>query len=138
MNIDRLAEEYVKQTAHIKSATARKEELKKMLMGYIEEKGTPDSSGHFWLAGEEYLLKRERRVTRGWDAAAAEAWATEAGILDEVTTTITPPAYTIVDPDKVAAYAFLHPEVESIVKKFNTEDETWAFPQPVPQKKYNY
>jgi hypothetical protein len=135
MNIDRLAEEYLKQTAHVKAATERKDELKNMLMAQVEKAGEQDSSGHYWLAGGEYLLKRERRVSKFWNADAAEAWAKEMGITDDVTTTVT---QVFVDPDKIAAYAFLHPEVESVVRSFNTEKVTWAFAAPTPQKKYEY
>lgn len=135
MNIDRLAEEYIKQSAHVKAATERKDELKNLLMEQVEKVGEADSNGHIWLAGSDYLLKRERRVSKVWDASAAEAWARELGILEDVQTTI---VQVIVDPDKIAAYAFLHPDVENTVKAFNTEKVTWAFAPPTPQKKYEY
>lgn len=137
MNIDRLAEEYVRSTTHIKDATERKEELKRLLLKTVEETGEKDEKGNQWIAGEEYLIKRERRVSRGWDATAAEEWAKSQGILDLLTTTTTVTTTTI-DPDKVAAYAFMHPELEATVKAFNTESVTWAFPQPIKQKRYDY
>lgn len=135
MNIDRLAEEYVRATVHVKDATEHKEELKKLLLKTIEESGEHDEKGNQWVAGEEYLIKRERRVSKGWDANLAEEWAKGLGILDNLTTTVTT---TAIDPDKVAAYAFTHPELEATVKAFNTESVTWAFPQPVKQKRYEY
>lgn len=137
MNIDRLAEEYVRSTAHIKDATERKEELKRLLLRTLEETGEADEKGNQWIAGEEYLIKRERRVSKGWDAEAAAEWAKELGVLDSLCTTTTV-VTTAIDHDKVAAYAFIHPEMESVVKAFNTESVTWAFPQPVKQKKYSY
>lgn len=137
MNIDRLAEEYVRSSVHIKDATERKEELKKLLLRTVEEQGEADEKGNQWIAGEEYLIKRERRASKTWDADAAEEWAKSLGILDSLTTTTTV-VTTAIDPDKVAAYAFKHPEMEDTVKAFNTESVTWAFPQPIKQKKYSY
>ena len=127
----------MKSSDHIKAATARKDELKKLILKYVEENGDADAAGHQWLAGDEYLIKRERRVSRGWDEGAATVWAESLGILDSLTTTVVTTT-TAIDPDKVAAYAFLHPDLEATVKSFNTESVTWAFPQPVKQKKYEY
>lgn len=138
MNLDRLAEEYLKTQDLIAASTERKDEMKKMLLDQVEEKGAVDATGHQWLPTGEYLLKRERRVTKGFNEAAARAWAEENGILDEFVTTVTPAPYEVFDRDKLAAYAFQHPEVEPAVKSFNTEDVTWAFSKPIKQKDYQY
>jgi hypothetical protein len=140
MNIDRLAEEYLKTQELITTATSRKEEMKKMLMKYVEDNGSTDAQGHQWLPGDEFLLKRERRKGQVvFDEKAAREWAAEQGILDDLLTTVTPAPYTYFDEDKLAAWAFEHKDAEPTVKGFyNESDPTWAFAKPVKQKGYDY
>ena len=140
MNIDRLAEEYLKQQDFIAASEKRKEELKQLLKHAVEQGGDLDEKGHRWLPGQDYLLKLERR--KGSPTFAedkAKEWAAQKGILDDLTTTVTPQPYSFFDRDKLAEWALKHPEDAATIKAFHGEAEpTYAFAKPQKKENYDY
>lgn len=138
MNTDSIAAEYAKLKELLKTTQTRVDRYKEMLMEKVEETGTPDEKGNIWLEGSEWVLKREKRVKKTFDADAAMAWAEELEDGDGIIVTITPEPYDAVDEDALAAWAFLHKDRASEVKAFYGEDITWAFAAPVRRDKIDY
>lgn len=141
MNVDALANEYAKLKLLIKNTEEKAARYKAMLMEKVEAEGDPDEKGNIWLQGNEWLLKREKRVTQTFDADAAMKWAEGLEDGDGIIVTVTPEPYDVVDRDALAAYAFLHrddPEVQATAKSFHGEKVTWAFAAPVKQDRIDY
>lgn len=120
--LQRLIDEYDKSKEFAKKATDRVDELKESLRGYVKKYGTADDRGHVWLPAESHQLKNERRVSRSFDAKAAEKWAKENGHWDTVRRVV-----EMVDEDALMALVWDNPELEEEASKFYTEKATWAF-----------
>jgi hypothetical protein len=120
--LERLAEEYKKSKELQEQVEKRTNAIKKELSEAVETHGTPDDKGHLWLKVGEASLKRERRVTRSFDTSAAEQWARENNMWDDIKQVI-----EVVDEDKVLGLAWKDESLAEKVREFYTEKETWAF-----------
>lgn len=129
--VEKLIQEYRAAKEFSDKTAARTESLKKELLAMVIEQGAPDDRGHKWLPGINSQVKHERRVSRSFDLGAAEEWAEELGILEEVQETI-----VTVTENAVLAYCWDHQEHQETLAGFYTERESWAF-KVVDQKSYD-
>ena len=67
-------------------------------------------------------LKRERRVSKTFDAANCEEWAKTTGLWDQVSEVV-----ELLSEDKVLALAWDEPEIRAEIERFYLEKVTWAF-----------
>lgn len=120
----KLADDFKKQKAFGAEIEKRLEAMKKELTAAVEKYGQPDSSGHIWLKVGDIELKRERRVSRSFDANAAEAWAKENGLWEELKQVV---VIESISEDALLGYAWKNKDVSDTVQGFYVEKETWAF-----------
>lgn len=123
-DVQRLTTEYLDTKSLSDKIGSRLDELKLILTKYVVDNGSEDEKGNLWLPVGQRQLKRERRVSISFDEEAAEAWAREQGIFDEVKKVVTKET---VDLDLLLAYAWEHREVSGTIESFNKEKVTWAF-----------
>ena len=91
----------------------------------MDTHGEPDDKGSLWLdVGVEGAaqLKREKRVSTGFDPEACERYLRKHGVYDDYTETI-----VRLDEDKVHAAVFEGALSEREYKKWITRRETMAF-----------
>jgi hypothetical protein len=119
---ERLAHEFKKSKEAIENLTKRQNAMKAELVTAIEENGYEDDKGHKWYKVGDLELKYERRVSRSFDSQAAEQWAKDLGIWDDLKKVM-----EVLDEDKLLGYAWSHREVEDTIQGFYTEKENWAF-----------
>lgn len=119
---DRLAQEYKKSKEAIDALTKRQNEMKNELIQAVKDYGYIDDKGHYWYETGSAELKYERRVSRTFNAAAAEQWARGMGLWDDLKKVV-----EMLDEDKLLGYAWNHNEVEDTIQGFYEEKETWAF-----------
>lgn len=119
---ERLAQEFKKSKEAIDSLTKRQNEMKAELVKAIQDNGYEDDKGHIWYKVGALELKYERRVTRSFNSDAAEQWARENGLWDDLKKVV-----EVLDEDKLLGYAWNHKEVESTIQDFYVEKESWAF-----------
>lgn len=119
---ERLAQEFKKSKEGIDALTKRQNEMKAELVKAIQENGYEDDKGHLWYQAGSMELKYERRVSRSLNSEAAEQWARELGIWDDLKETV-----ERLDEDKLLGYAWNHKEVEDTIQGFYVEKESWAF-----------
>lgn len=119
---ERLAQEFKKSKEAIDLLTKRQNEMKNELINAITTNGYEDEKGHLWYEVGSMELKYERRVSRSFNAEAAEQWAREQGLWDDLKKVI-----EVVDEDKLLGYAWNHKEHENTIQGFYVEKETWAF-----------
>lgn len=118
---EKLAQEFKKSKEAIDALTKRQNEMRSELVKAIQENGYEDDKGHRWLEAGAMELKYERRVSRSLNTEAAEQWAKEQGIWDDIKKTV-----EMVDEDKLLGYAWYHKEKEEEVQAFYVEKESWA------------
>ena len=118
----RLVQEYKAAKEMADTSKKRADGLKSQLIELVDEQGYEGENGHRWCEGGDHKLKRERRVSKSFDAAACESWARNTGLWDEVSEVI-----EVLSEDKVLALAWDNPEIRSEVEAFYVERETWAF-----------
>lgn len=118
----RLIEEFKKSKETLDILEKRQNEMKKQLMDLVIAHGYEDDKGHQWLKVGDTELKRERRVSRSFNSAAAEAWAKANGHWDAVKEVI-----EVVSEEKVLGLAWSDKELSDVVGDFYAEKETWAF-----------
>ena len=128
--LGRLAAEYKESKEFGERIQKRTDELKKSLVDNVREHGVPDDKGHKWLPAGDMQLKHERRVSSGFDLAAAIEWIKEMGAWDEVKELI-----ETTTEDRILQYAWAN-DCKDVVAKFYTERETWAF-KLIEQKSYD-
>lgn len=118
---ERLVQEFKKSKEAIESLTKRQNEMRNELVKAIQDNGYEDDKGHLWYEVGSMELKYERRVSRSFNSEAAEQWAKELGIWDDIKKVI-----ETIDEDKLLGYAWNHNEVEDTIQEFYTEKESWA------------
>lgn len=118
----KLVEEFVSQKKLLSQLEARVDKIKKELSTVVEEFGTKDDSGHIWLNVGGHELKRERRVSKTFNATQAEEWARSQGLWDDVKEVI-----ERISEDKLLGIAWNDKSLLPTVQNFYTEKETWAF-----------
>lgn len=120
--LERLAEEYRKSKDTLTLIEKRTNDIKKELSVAVEKFGDADDKGHLWLTVGDMILKREKRVSRSFDATSAENWAKEKGIWDDVKDVI-----EVMSEDKLLGLAWNNKELEETIMAFYVEKESWAF-----------
>ena len=118
----RLVVEYKASKEMADSAKKRADGLKSQLIELVDERGYEGENGHRWFEVGDYKLKRERRVSKTFDAAACEEWAKASGLWDEVSEVV-----ELLSEDRVLALAWDAPEIRAEIERFYVEKETWAF-----------
>jgi len=118
----RLVVEYKASKEMADSAKKRADGLKSQLIELVDERGYEGENGHRWFEVGDYKLKRERRVSKTFDAAACEEWAKASGLWDEVSEVV-----ELLSEDRVLALAWDDPEIRAEIERFYVEKETWAF-----------
>jgi len=118
----KMVEEFVSQKKLLAQLEARVDKIKKELSTVVEQHGTPDDSGHIWLNVGGHELKRERRVSKAFNATSAEQWAKENGLWDDVKEVV-----ERLSEDKLLAVAWNDKSLLPTVQGFYVEKETWAF-----------
>ena len=118
----RLVVEYKASKEMAESAKKRADKLKAELVELVDSRGYEGENGHLWYEIGEYKLKRERRVSKTFDAAACEEWAKASGLWDEVSEVV-----ELLSEDRVLALAWDDPEIRAEIERFYVEKETWAF-----------
>lgn len=120
--LERLAEEYKKSKDTLAVIEKRTNDIKKELSVAVEKFGDADDKGHLWLTVGDTVLKREKRVSRSFDATSAEGWAKEKGIWDDVKDVV-----EVMSEDKLLGLAWSDKSLEEIIMSFYIEKESWAF-----------
>jgi len=139
MNLERLAEEYVKRKKLAEDLQKEVNQIKEMLSKAVDEEGVPDEKGHLHLAAGKYaLLRQKRQGAKYLDKAKAEEWAREAGFWDEVKV-----VQEVLNEDALLGYVFERrkavPGIEDQLEGLYVEPApTWAFQPPVLQENYDY
>lgn len=118
----RLIENFVSQKRLLSSLETQINKMKKELSDLVDEHGTPDDSGHKWLNVGGHELKRERRVSKNLDVAAATEWAKSNGMWNDVMEVV-----EILSEDKLLGKAWDDKTLMPVVQGFYVEKETWAF-----------
>jgi len=126
-----VVEEYRKSKLFSDKVAARTEELKKELVRLVKTHGKPDDKGHLWLSAGDSQVKHERRVSRNLDRVAAERWAREEGIWDDVKEVV-----EVLSEDSLMKHFWENPEKEKVLEDLYSERETWAF-KVVDKKSYD-
>lgn len=119
---ERLAEEFKKSKEAIDNLTKRQNAMKAELVEAIKNNGYEDDKGHMWYNTGSLELKYERRVSRTFNAEAAEQWARENGLWEDLKKVV-----EILDEDKLLGYAWNHKDQEDVIQGFYVEKESWAF-----------
>lgn len=120
--LERLAEEYKRSKETLAMVEKRTNDMKKELSVAVEKFGDSDDKGHLWLTVGDMVLKREKRVSRSFDATAAELWAKEKGLWEDVKDVI-----EVMSEDKLLGLAWNNKELEETIMTFYVEKESWAF-----------
>jgi hypothetical protein len=118
----RLVQEYKAAKDMADTSKKRADGLKVKLIELVDERGYEGENGHRWFEVGEHKLKRERRVSKSFDAAACAEWAKATGLWDAVSEVI-----ERLSEDKVLALAWDDPAIRSEIEAFYVERETWAF-----------
>ena len=108
---ERLAQEFKKSKEAIDSLTKRQNEMRAELVKAIQENGYEDDKGHLWYETGSMELKYERRISRSFNSEAAEQWAKELGIWDDLKKVI-----ETIDEDKLLGYAWNHKDKEDEIQ----------------------
>lgn len=119
---EKLADDFRKSKEAIDALTKRQDAMKKELVQAVKENGYEDDKGNLWLQLGDKELKYERRVSRALNADAAEQWAREQGIWDDIKEVV-----ERLSEEKLLGYSWLHKEVEDTIQGFYSEKESWAF-----------
>ena len=119
---ERLAQEFKKSKEAIDMLTKRQNDMKSELIDAVKEQGYEDDKGHKWFKVGDIELKYERRVSRSFDEAAADAWAHETGRWDSLKKVI-----ELLDEDKLLGLAWEDTDVAETIQAFYVEKESWAF-----------
>lgn len=135
-DVERLVEEYVRTKGALDAMSARTEELKKIISNIIMNQGDEDSKGNRWMNAGRFLLQRQRRQRPPvFNKEAAEKWAKEKGLWDDLKKTIVTEE---IDEDSLVGYVFSHPEYEDDLRNIYTVSEpTWAFQAPQEVEQYD-
>jgi hypothetical protein len=110
-----------------------KEDRRQELLAILEESGTRDEAGHYWInwpddpvEGRIKGIKAERRVSRTLDIEAAEEYLTARKLYNQCTQTI-----VALDEDKILGLNFTGKISDADLESLYVVSETYAF---VPQR----
>lgn len=120
--LERLTEEYLAARDFADKAVKRSEELKSKLATYVDKLGNPDDKGSLWLELGPISLKRERRVSKNLDTRAAESWARQKNVWNQVSEIVEQ-----LNEDKLMALAWESQEYSEDIASLYKEKVIWAF-----------
>lgn len=138
MDMERVAQEYLRQLDHVELLKKQLDEYKKVLVDALIEKGEEDDKGHQWLPAGRYMLQRQRRQgKKALNHERVQRWAIDRGIWEQVST-----AVRVVDEDALVAYIYENRNEEGLEDDFQTLYDTpspsYAFMKPVEGATYDY
>lgn len=119
---EKLLQEFKTAKEAVENLTKRQNNLKTELVEALKENGYEDDKGHIWWQVGDSEIKYERRVSRSLNIEAAEQWARELGIWDDLKKVV-----ESIDEDKLLGYAWNHKDSEDVIQGFYVEKESWAF-----------
>lgn len=117
----RLVDEYKKHKEMLEGMQKRVDAFKAELTDVLVSHGQPDEKGNLWIELGGIEIKRERRVSKSFNASAAEAWAKQNGHWDVVKEVI-----EVLSEDKLLGLAWNSEEIQEKIKEFYVEKEVWA------------
>jgi hypothetical protein len=137
MNVEKLAEQYVKRKDLADSVNSQVEEMKKLLTKAVDGEGTPDEKGHRWLTAGKYLLQRQKRQGKKYiNRERAEQWARDRGLWEDVKVT-----REDLDEDRLLGWFYEHQSDDNekaLEQLYDEPAPTYAFMPPVIQENYDY
>jgi len=116
-----LVDEYKNHKHMLEMTQKRVDALKADLTQMLLDHGQPDEKGNLWIDMGDLEFKRERRVSKSFNANAAEAWAKENGHWDTVREVV-----EVLSEDKLLGLAWNNDAIQETIKTFYVEKETWA------------
>jgi hypothetical protein len=136
IDLEKLASEYVRSKQAADAMAARAKELKELLSRSVENHGEEDDKGHFWLNAGRFLLQRQKRQSAPvFDKAAAEKWAREHGLWNDLKKTVVTEE---VNEDDLVAFVFNNPEYEDDLRiLYKVSEPVWAFMPPKEVEQYD-
>jgi hypothetical protein len=126
-----LVKEYNSAKDFATKVTTRADELKRELTRLVKSHGLADDKGHVWLDAGEHQIKHEHRVSKSFNSSAAEQWAKELGIWDNVKETV-----ETLSEEKLLAHVWNNPELQDKLDSFYEKKSSWAF-KIVAGRSYN-
>jgi hypothetical protein len=138
LDLERITDEYVKQTSHMKVLEKMVKEYKDLLTKAVDAQGEPDAKGHKWLTVGKYVLQRQKRQgDKCINTERATQWAQDKGIWDQVKV-----VRVELDQEALLAYMFEHRDDKELEAEFQTMYDTpapvWAFMAPVIEDPIDY
>ncbi len=119
--VSKLVSEFQNHKTMLEATQKRLDGFKKELTEVLEAHGKPDEKGNLWINLPACEIKRERRISKTFNASAAEAWAKENGFWDTVKEVI-----ETISEDRLLGLAWDSADIQEKVKSFYVEKETWA------------
>ena len=119
--VSKLVSEFQNHKSMLEATQKRLDGFKKELTEILDAHGKPDDKGNLWINLPSCEIKRERRISKTFNASAAEAWAKENGFWDIVKEVI-----ETVNEGLLLGLAWDNDEIQEKVKSFYVEKETWA------------
>lgn len=117
----RLVEEYRKYKSALEGMQKQLDGFKAEITEIVVNHGQPDEKGNIWVDLGDIEVKRERRVSRSFNADAAEAWAKQNGYWDVVKEIV-----EVLSEDKLLGLAWNDADIQETIKSFYVEKEVWA------------
>ncbi len=119
--VSKLVNEFQNHKSMLEATQKRLDGFKKELTEILDTHGKPDDKGNLWINLPSCEIKRERRISKTFNASAAEAWAKENGFWDSVKEVI-----ETINEGLLLGLAWDNDEIQEKVKSFYVEKETWA------------
>ena len=119
--VSKLVSEFQNHKAMLETTQKRLDGYKKEWTEVLDAHGKPDDKGNLWINLPSCEIKRERRISKTFNASAAEAWAKENGFWDTVKEVI-----ETISEDRLLGLAWDDDDLQEKVKSFYVEKETWA------------
>ena len=117
----KLVDEFQNHKTMLEVTQKRLDGYKKELTDLLSAHGKPDDKGNLWINLPSCEIKRERRVSKTFNTAAAESWAKEKGFWDTVKEVI-----EVLSEDRLLGLAWNDEDLQEKIKSFYVEKETWA------------
>lgn len=114
MNVERLAQEYMKQKELSKALASKTEQLRELLIAALDREGQVDQDGHAWLPAGDVLLKKEKRQPKPFlDKERAEEWLKRLGAWEDVREVV---VTEVINEDALMAYVWDNKHLEGELK----------------------
>lgn len=135
-DFESLASEYVRSKRVADDMAKRSKEIRDVLARAMNTRGEEDDKGNLWMGAGRYLLRYQKRQSApSIDKEAAEAWAKENGLWEDLKKVT---VVEEVDEDALVAYVFQNPEHEDDLRTlYKVPEPTWAFLMPEEVDQYD-